>query len=61
MVRGGGVQRQAGRGRLAGGPQLALQTLRRDGTLAKYSTADVYGIDLTKAPPAGARVIGGRQ
>ena len=39
----------------------ALQTLRRDGTLAKYSVADVYGVDLTKAPPAGARVIGGRQ
>ena len=39
----------------------ALQTLRQDGTLARYSTADVYGVDLTKAPPAGARVIGGRQ
>lgn len=39
----------------------ALQTLRQDGTLARYSTADVYGVDLTKVPPAGARVIGGRQ
>jgi polar amino acid transport system substrate-binding protein len=39
----------------------AVRTLRQDGTLARYSTADVYGVDLTKAPPAGAKVIGGRQ
>jgi ABC-type amino acid transport substrate-binding protein len=39
----------------------ALRTLRQDGSLAKYSVTDVYGVDLTKAPPAGAEVIGGRQ
>jgi polar amino acid transport system substrate-binding protein len=39
----------------------SVQTLRQDGTLAKFSAADVYGVDLTKAPPADAKVIGGRQ
>jgi len=39
----------------------AVRTLRRDGTLSRYSVADVYGVDLTQAPPAGAKVIGGRQ
>jgi polar amino acid transport system substrate-binding protein len=39
----------------------AVQTLRQDGTLSKYSVADVYAVDLTQAPPPGAKVLGGRQ